>query len=178
MDGFLDTQDALSSYQPKERRLEILKDSHAGAFAIISCAVYLLFYVGVYSSLSWESIKVIALGFVLSRILSGLAVVTFPQARKNGMAATFSQNAAKKATKAVLILYLIILGMIILAVGGWRGLVCLITAGFMFLYYYRMSMDKFGGITGDLAGYFLQMCELLMAAAVVVSDVVIKSIIG
>ena len=178
MDGFLDTQDALSSYQPKERRLEILKDSHAGAFAIISCAVYLLFYVGVYSSLSWESIKVIALGFVLSRILSGLAVVTFPQARKNGMAATFSQNAAKKATKAVLILYLIILGMIILAVGGWRGLVCLITAGFMFLYYYRMSMDKFGGITGDLEGYFLQMCELLMAAAVVVSDVVIKSIIG
>lgn len=36
LDGFLDTQDALSSYQPMERRLEILKDSHAGAFAIIS----------------------------------------------------------------------------------------------------------------------------------------------
>lgn len=34
LDGFLDTQDALSSYQPMERRLEILKDSHAGAFAI------------------------------------------------------------------------------------------------------------------------------------------------
>lgn len=29
LDGFLDTQDALSSYQPMERRLEILKDSHA-----------------------------------------------------------------------------------------------------------------------------------------------------
>ena len=35
LDGFLDTQDALSSWQTKERRLEILKDSHAGAFAII-----------------------------------------------------------------------------------------------------------------------------------------------
>ena len=45
MDGFLDTQDALGSYQPRERRLEILKDSHAGAFAIISCAVYLMMYV-------------------------------------------------------------------------------------------------------------------------------------
>ena len=41
-----------------------------------------------------------------------------------------------------------------------------------------MSTRQFGGVTGDLAGYFLQMCELLMAAAVVVSDVVIKSIIG
>ena len=40
MDGFLDTCDALSSWQEKERRLEILKDSHAGAFAILSCAVY------------------------------------------------------------------------------------------------------------------------------------------
>jgi adenosylcobinamide-GDP ribazoletransferase len=41
MDGFLDTQDALSSYQPRERRLEILKDSHAGAFAIQGLLQYI-----------------------------------------------------------------------------------------------------------------------------------------
>ena len=35
LDGLLDTADALSSWQTRERRLEILKDSHAGAFAII-----------------------------------------------------------------------------------------------------------------------------------------------
>ena len=35
MDGFLDTQDALSSWQSEEKRLEILKDPHAGAFAIL-----------------------------------------------------------------------------------------------------------------------------------------------
>ena len=37
LDGLLDTADALSSWQTRERRLEILKDSHAGAFAIIVC---------------------------------------------------------------------------------------------------------------------------------------------
>ena len=42
MDGFMDTQDALSSWQPPERRLEILKDSHTGAFAVMGCGVYLL----------------------------------------------------------------------------------------------------------------------------------------
>ena len=31
VDGFLDTCDALHSYQPRERKLEILKDSHIGA---------------------------------------------------------------------------------------------------------------------------------------------------
>ena len=60
LDGFLDTQDALSSYQPKERRLEILKDPHTGAFAVISCVVYFLAYVGIYSSVTADSIRVIA----------------------------------------------------------------------------------------------------------------------
>ena len=32
-DGFMDTMDALHSYRDRERKLEILKDSHIGAFA-------------------------------------------------------------------------------------------------------------------------------------------------
>ena len=40
LDGMLDTADALSSWRPMERRIEILKDSHAGAFAILICVVY------------------------------------------------------------------------------------------------------------------------------------------
>lgn len=173
MDGFLDTQDALSSYQPKEKRLEILKDSHAGAFAIISCAVYMVLYLGVYSSLTIRSIKVIAFSFVLSRTLSGLSVITFPQARKKGLVATFSQNAAKQASKWVLTGYLVILCVVMLMTGRWMGLTALAVAALTFLYYYRMSKEKFGGITGDLAGYFLQMCELLMAAAVVIVDSIV-----
>lgn len=174
MDGFLDTRDALSSYQPKEKRLEILKDSHAGAFAIISCAVYMLCYVGIYSSLTEESVRVIGWSFLLSRTLSGLSVVCFPQARKKGLAATFSQNARKKTTRRVLAVYLIFVcaGMII--TGKWMGLCAVLTAGVMFGYYYKMSLSKFGGITGDLAGYFLQMCEILMAAVVVAVDIIGK----
>ena len=39
VDGLLDTSDALSSWQERTRRLEILKDSHAGAFAIITAFI-------------------------------------------------------------------------------------------------------------------------------------------
>ena len=46
--------------------------------------------------------------------------------------------------------------------------------GGMYLYYYRMSLKKFGGITGDLAGYFLQMCELIMAACVILVEGVLR----
>lgn len=51
IDGLLDTADALSSWQERSRRLEILKDSHAGAFAVITCGVYFLLYYGVYSQM-------------------------------------------------------------------------------------------------------------------------------
>lgn len=163
LDGFLDTQDALSSWQTKERRLEILKDSHAGAFAIISCNVYFLLYIGVYSSLSMKSMEIIAWSFMLSRSLSGLSVITFPQARKKGMVADFSEHASQKITKAVLILYVIILVPVICYVGGIAGVACVLTAFVVFIYYHHMVMKNFGGVTGDLCGYFLQICELAMA---------------
>jgi len=57
LDGLLDTADALSSYQPRERRLEILKDSHAGAFAIIVCCMYFLAYFGFASEPFFDSMN-------------------------------------------------------------------------------------------------------------------------
>ena len=49
MDGFMDTVDAQASWQPAEKRLEILKDSHTGAFAVMACAGYLLLSAALYS---------------------------------------------------------------------------------------------------------------------------------
>ena len=41
-------------------------------------------------------------------------------------------------------------------------------AGGIFFYYYKMSVQNFGGITGDLAGWFLQVCELgILLSAVI-----------
>ena len=40
LDGYCDTIDALSSHAPREKKLQILKDSNAGAFAVIWCCVW------------------------------------------------------------------------------------------------------------------------------------------
>ena len=45
----------------------------------------------------------------------------------------------------------------------------LAAAAVIFLYYYRLCKKQFGGTTGDLAGYFLQLCELGMLAALVLA---------
>lgn len=41
VDGYMDTMDAFHSYQSREKKLEILKDSHIGAFAAI-CWLFII----------------------------------------------------------------------------------------------------------------------------------------
>ncbi len=63
-DGFMDTMDALHSYRDRERKLEILKDSHIGAFAVICFVMYELIYLGAVSMITEkEQILVLAAGF-------------------------------------------------------------------------------------------------------------------
>ena len=44
LDGYADTCDALSSYGDREKKLEILKDPHCGAFAVIRLCSYFAAY--------------------------------------------------------------------------------------------------------------------------------------
>lgn len=172
LDGYLDTVDAISSYQPMEKRLEILKDSNSGAFAIIFGIVYFLLAFGLWSQVSLEGTRLLAVGFVLSRSLSGLAVVSFPCAKKSGLAALFARNAQKNVVRVVMAVYILACLCLLVWLGGVRGLACFAAALLVFGYYHHMAMSKFGGITGDLAGFFLQVCELSMAAAVVICEIV------
>ena len=45
-------------------------------------------------------------------------------------------------------------------------------AALEYLYYYKMSMKEFGGITGDLAGFHMQMSELVMAFFCVAGEII------
>lgn len=174
LDGYLDTQDALHSYQSRERKLEILKDPHTGAFAVIAGICYFVLELGIYSGLTAESVKIIAAGFVLSRAFSGLSVVCFPQARKKGMAADFSDGASKKGCRRVLTGYVILSMAVMVLAGGVPGIAAGAAAIGVLIYYRWMTERIFGGMTGDLAGYFLQLCEIWMAAAAVITDLLWK----
>ncbi len=163
MDGYLDTADALSSWQPKERKLEILKDSHAGAFAVIMGCAYFILALGVWSEMESEVLPVLGIGYVLSRTLSGMALSTFPCANKKGSLGMFADAAQKRVLKTVLGLWMLV------CAGAafwwdWRyALILFGTAFIVYVYYYGMAMKEFGGTTGDIAGFFVQVCELASA---------------
>ena len=173
MDGFLDVTDARHSYGEREKKLEILQDPHTGAFAIIGEAVYLLLYGAAVSELKKEMIPLFAACFVLERALSGLSLVCFPMAKKDGLAAQFSQMALKRTVRAVMAIYLIGCAAWLFWWGGLAGLLCLICAGATFFGYYRLAVREFGGTTGDLAGHFLQCLERNMALTLALCSLLI-----
>ena len=170
MDGYLDTADARCSFGDREKKLEILKDPHTGAFAVIRCSMYLLAFGAAFSLIPDGSLGVTAGIFTLSRALSAWAVVSFPKAKKDGLAASFSRTAAERTVRGTSALWGI-LGVCLMAAacGPLMAAACTLAAALAFVCYRRMALAEFGGITGDLAGYFLQRAELwqLMAAAAV-----------
>lgn len=170
LDGFCDTCDALSSHQTRERKLEILKDSHTGAFAIICCALYLLVFFACWSEVAaaGRAALVLALGPVLSRSLSGLFAVTLPNARGTGLLATFTDTMDTAKARGVMVIWVVVCAAALLWLDLWTGGAALLGAGLACLYYRVMSQRQFGGVTGDLAGFFLQICELGMVLMVAI----------
>ena len=171
MDGFCDTLDALSSHAPAEKKLEILKDPRAGAFAVIGCSTYLLLSFGFWHEALGEGMHIYALALVpvLSRALSALAVVTFKGARKDGLLAAFRGAADVRCVRAVSALWVLLCGGAMAVLSPCAGGAALAAAGLTFLYYRIMAYREFGGATGDLAGFFVQICELACLAAAVLA---------
>lgn len=169
LDGLCDTADALSSHQSRERKLEILKDAHIGAFGVMVCLLYLLLWAGCLAQLQHEqSFVSCCFIFVLSRSVSGLAVQYIPNARGKGMLQTFTDCNNRKIVMFILVVWF--LGSI--SVLCWQNLwLCvwmLFAVLLSFVWFYRMIKREFGGLTGDLIGCYLQICELSMAFAVIV----------
>lgn len=171
LDGYADTIDALSSWGDREKKLEILKDPHTGAFAVIGLCAYFTASLALWSEADPASLPLAACIYPLSRSLSGISVVSFPTAKNSGLLKTFHDGAHRLRVRVVLIIWACADAALLFLLGCRQGAAGAAAAGLMlasallvFLYYYRMSGKRFGGTTGDLAGYFLQMCELVMLA--------------
>lgn len=166
VDGFVDTMDAFHSYQNRERKLEILKDSHIGAFAVIMLMLYYLIYAGAFSEIrQWKSMGVLAAGFFASRCLSGIGVVSFPSAKSDGLLYLFASSAHEWIVKISLYVQLVLCFGLMLVINIRTGSAVIFAALGSFAYYRYRSIKELGGITGDTAGYFVTVCEAAMVVA-------------
>ncbi|MDO4804031.1 MAG: adenosylcobinamide-GDP ribazoletransferase [Lachnospiraceae bacterium] len=164
-DGFADTMDAVHSWQDREKKLEIMRDSHIGAFAVIMLALYYLCFLAGLSEIDFANARMcVALGlaFVYSRALAGTALVFGKSARHEGLAYAFAKAGSLRAVRVVMLIWD---GVSIAAFFGldFRFGIVLGGIGIMLLLRFLLHTKKvFGGLTGDLCGCFIMMAELIM----------------
>lgn len=160
LDGFMDTMDGIASYKSKEERLAILKDSHVGAFGVMGVVILLLLQVSALSMLT-PSILIPYLGiFPISRCLSGLASLYFAIRKKDGSLSYFKQTHSRLSFVS---LWVILLG-VIFSYAFLKEWIFLLSIGILFLIDILIVVRLrkiFGGMTGDLAGYFLTLNEMI-----------------
>lgn len=173
LDGLTDVIDALSSCADPRRKREILKDSHIGAFAAMGVAAFFIAYLALASELHISWVTVVLLGFlhVQSRLASSFSTICLKGSSSEGMLASF-REAGSGSRLALMVLVLEEIACLAIAVYAapvvsgamlCACICCVILTVFM-------ARKEFGGMSGDIAGFLLQMCEISMLACLVVAQ--------
>lgn len=166
-DGLMDSADAYFSRRDIGRKLEIMKDSRVGAFAVMTLAAVLFLKVGLYAqAIGKAGFQPAALLFipVLSRSFQASMIYLFPYAKGEGLAAMYGRDPDRR----FLIAFALCVAASCYALVAMAGMKMLVVPGVCLLYYifyYFSCRRQFGGITGDVLGAFLEVSELMMLAA-------------
>ncbi len=176
LDGYCDMYDALSSCAPKEKALEIMHDPRIGAFAAIRLVIYLLVQTALfYAVCGTAAVPVICTGFVMSRAMSAFAAYTFPSAG-NGLLHCFTgdEENKRRVSAAIVLITALITAAACIYLSPVCGTGAVIGAVISFVRYRLTTMKRFGGINGDMAGWFLQICEIYIMAGAYISQLVVE----
>ena len=168
LDGFCDTTDALASCADKEKKLAIMSDPHIGSFAVIGLFSMFLLQFALFCEV--HNYYVVASGYVLSRALSGLAAVTLRSAKSSGALQNFVRPAHRRITVSVLSVTVLISTAVMFFSGLYESVVVCAAAAICFIIYRFTAYRNFGGITGDTEGWYLQITETAILAAVFAAE--------
>ncbi|MFD1929405.1 adenosylcobinamide-GDP ribazoletransferase [Sporosarcina siberiensis] len=173
VDGFADTGDAFFSYRDRLKRLEILEDPRIGAFGTLSILMLVLLKIALLNEVlmkeAGSSVLFIAVPF-LARGTMNLYFTTSRLAKDTGIAHFFKEKIANRWVNGISllggILMLIAMGVVLESVlipSVFLGVLAL-----SLVLYKRWSVKHFGGVTGDLAGAFIEGLETILWATVIV----------
>ena len=164
LDGFMDCCDALLGGFDRERRMEILRDSHVGAFAVVGVVCLLLIKVTAIMALPSLGRFWILLVFpALSRWGMLVVLEFFTYARTQGIGTAFQPAGGRWQLLAGLTV--VLAATVVLTGPGGLALLTIATAVALALAAWASRL--LGGVTGDVYGAVNEVAEvsvLLLAA--------------
>src|SRR5215212_3997587 len=156
LDGLADCCDGLFASVTPERRLEIMKDPHMGAFGTIGLILILFLKAAALASLTSATSFGILLAASCARwciLLAGL----LPLARPSGMGADFALG-----FRPSFVLWGAVLPLGVAILLGVRGLVSILVGLGAITLVLRLAKSRIGGVTGDVFGMLVEIVEVVV----------------
>lgn len=159
-DGLSDTFDAVMSWQPRERKLEIMKDSRVGAMGVTAIAIVLLLKFAWLQAAGDGWARAMLLAPVWGRWVQVYGLCWFPSARMSGLGHTYQTQTHRRgffvATVAVLLLSVL--------VGQWYGIIVAVLVPICSYLLACWWTRALGGLTGDTYGAMCEIGEVVVLA--------------
>ncbi len=163
LDGYMDSIDGLLSGRPRERKLEIMRDSRVGAFGVTGAVCLLLTKYTLFLGMPGQTlIPVLITVPALSRWSMVIAITAFPYARPEGLGKVYATYAGRKEMLIATLIAALVAGLSLNLLGAW-----LMFAGAAFTGLAGRRITRaLGGLTGDIYGFINEMTEVVLLAAV------------
>jgi adenosylcobinamide-GDP ribazoletransferase len=161
LDGLSDTFDGVMSWRPRERKLEIMKDSRIGAMGALALVAVLLLkfaFLAEAGASWWQAVLIAPL---LGRWADIYGIFWFPAAREGGLGRSFNEEVRRGDFVWATLFAALFAGL----VGGLGGLAAmlLLWAGTHMLA--RWWTKDLGGLTGDTYGALNEIGEVIVLGA-------------
>lgn len=165
LDGLSDTFDAVMSWRPRERKLEIMKDSRIGAMGALALVAVLLLKVVLLAETGAAWWQAALLAPALGRWADIYGIYWFPPAAEGGLGRTFHAQVRRPhflaATAGA--------GLAAALVAGAAGLAALALLWAAVHLLARWWTRDLGGLTGDTYGALCEIGEVVVIAALAVA---------
>ncbi|MAC77587.1 MAG: adenosylcobinamide-GDP ribazoletransferase [Rhodobacteraceae bacterium] len=154
-DGLADTADGFWGGFSRDRRLEIMRDSHIGTYGVLALILSL--------GLRWQALTALLDGpallvaAIVSRAVMPVLMTALPHARTDGL----SRGVGRPGPRAVL-LGLVLAGGLSLLLVGLGALLALVLGALAAVTLGLMAKRRIGGQTGDILGATQQCTEIVI----------------
>ncbi len=157
LDGFADACDAFYGSNPKEKILEIMRDSRIGTMGAAGIVSILLLKFSLITTMPPDTLwKVLMLSGVFSRWIQSAACFSSPYARQDGKGRHFIDYASGKEIIPGLIFTMGLFLLLLNTRGPVLFFASIIPAFFLFIYIKK----RIGGMTGDTIGALSEISEV------------------
>lgn len=158
IDGISDMADGFFSMRDKEKTLEIMKDSHVGAFGVITIVFLLLIKFEMLKEfiIIEKNVWLLILPPTIARIAAGLVLSFYETTKKSGLGYTFHSSDPRIFWAIGFIVTLIISSILNIKSLIFIG-IAILASNLMAIW----AKKKIGGLNGDIYGAIVETVEVI-----------------